>query len=236
MRNSASAAHRVLGRVYTFFKAAPIVIDDPVVIIHSPFKTGTTTVGNALVSLGVGSEDHGYHKELNVAYKNQMNEANRIAMHARSFKAFERLHGKHVRIMLAGLTAAVEGYRIFGDVPLGHLRMHPFTKKLIMPKARFIWIDREEEAWLESAKKWHLAHPEIYPGSAARWKNRPDKERSKLIELRDNGFKEFRRLQESFPGDCLVLSLEKDANWNKLCDFLDKPIPDQPFPMLNSSQ
>lgn len=233
-RNSNSM--KFLGRLYTFFQTAPIALEEPVVIIHSPFKTGTTTIGNALVMLGVGAEDHGYHRNLNIDYKEQMNEANRLALESKSFNRFKRAHGKRVSLLLSGLAEQVQDYRIFGDVPFGHLRMHPFTKKLLMPAAKFIWVDRDETAWLESARRWHLSHPDIYPGFDERWNSNPEREKKKLIKLRDDGFREFSRLQKRFPRDCLVLSLEKDANWDKLCHFLGKDIPDAPFPVLNTSR
>ena len=105
-----------------------------------------------------------------------------------------------------------------------------------MPAAKFIWVDRDETAWLESARRWHLSHPDIYPGFDERWNSNPEREKKKLIKLRDDGFREFSRLQKRFPRDCLVLSLEKDANWDKLCHFLGKDIPDAPFPVLNTSR
>lgn len=37
------------------------------------------------------------------------------------------------------------------------------------------------------------------------------------------------------PGDFLVLTLGSGGEWRKLCEFLNAPIPDAPFPHANSS-
>ncbi|RLA53813.1 MAG: hypothetical protein DRR42_03670 [Gammaproteobacteria bacterium] len=212
------------------------VYEERVVIIHSPFKTGTTTIAGALVVMGFADMDHGFHRDLNRAYKPQIDKANRLAIKFDSFEAFRSKRGKKVITLMQGLLEHTEGYKIFGDVPFGHLRIHPFVKKLIMPNARFIWIDRDEDAWFKSAQKWHLAHPEIYPGADKSWAENPAGEKRKLIRLRENGFKEFRKLQKVFPEDCLVISLEKDAQWQPLCDFLNLPVPTAKFPVLNKAK
>jgi hypothetical protein len=209
------------------------VYEERVVVIHSPFKTGTTTIGWALVMAGFADKDHGYHQNLNIAYKHQINEANSLARETDSFETFKSVRGDQVIALMHDLLQHAVGYRIFGDLPFGHLLIHPFVKKLLMPNARFIWIDRNEEAWLASARKWHLAHPALYPGADKRWEKNPEGEKLKLIRLRDDGFREFQKLQKSFPQDCMIMSLEKDANWQPLCSFLGLPIPDAEFPVLN---
>ncbi len=37
------------------------------------------------------------------------------------------------------------------------------------------------------------------------------------------------------PGDLLVIDLSEGGNWEKLCPFLGKPVPAQPFPWNNPS-
>jgi hypothetical protein len=212
------------------------VYEEQVVIIHSPFKTGTTTIGAALVMMGYSDRDHSFHRNLNRGYKQQIDKANKLAMRYDSFSAFKSKEGKETIELMQGLLPHAVGYKIFGDVPFGHLRIHPFVKKLVMPNAKFIWIDREQEVWLDSARKWHLSLPLIYPDADKKWAANPEKEKQKLIRLRDNGFREFRKLQKEFPGDCLVMSLETDAKWQPLCEFLDLPAPEIDFPVLNKSR
>ncbi len=36
--------------------------------------------------------------------------------------------------------------------------------------------------------------------------------------------------------DLLIVSWEKGDQWDKLCNFLGKPLPDQPFPHTNKKQ
>jgi hypothetical protein len=212
------------------------LIEDDVVIIHSPFKTGTTTIGAALVMMGFADQDHGFHRNLNRGYKSQIDKANRIAGRFRRFEVFKSRRGEDIICLMQDLFANARGYKIFGDVPFGHLRIHPFVKKLMMPNAKFIWIDRNEDDWFDSARKWHITHPEIYPGAEKRWEDNPDGEKRKLIRLRDDGFKEFKKLQKAFPQDCLIISLENDARWEPLSTFLNLPIPDAEFPMLNKAR
>lgn len=222
-------------RLKAFFLSLKAVILEPVVIIHSPFKTGTTTVGAALVTLGVGNEDHGFHRELNRRYGRQIDAANLLALESPSFAKFKKRHAREIRLLLGELLKHARGYQVFGDVPFGHLRIHPFVKKLLMPNSKFIWIDRNEDAWLISARKWQLTHPDVYPNSEKLWHADPKAETDKLIRMREDGFAEFKRLANEFPGDCLVLSLENDARWEPLCKFFNLPVPQASFPVLNKA-
>lgn len=232
-----SSIKKFLGKITgeSFPDAECAVYEDPVVIIHSPFKTGTTTIGWALVMAGFSDRDQGFRRDLNRGYKQQIDAANALAKKYDSFAVFRVQRGQEVAALMQGLLQHALGYRIFGDVPFGHLRIHPFVKKLIMPNAKFIWIDREQEAWLNSARKWQMAWPSVYPNADRRWADNPERERRKLKRLWNNGLREFRKLQQEFPQDCLVISLEADAGWQPLCDFLDLPVPDAEFPVLNKA-
>lgn len=47
----------------------------------------------------------------------------------------------------------------------------------------------------------------------------------------------IRNVQESLPAErLLTLKIEEDSGWKPLCQFLDYPIPDQPYPFLNTSK
>jgi hypothetical protein len=205
------------------------------VFIHSPFKTGTTTIGAALVELGIGKADHGYHPELEKKYSNEIDTANSLAVSSPTYSEFEKQHGAEVSSLISALFAYASDYRVFGDFPFGHLRIHPFVKRLMVPNSGFIWIDRDEDAWLKSARDWQLAHPRIYPKAREHWARDPDSETSRLIRMKTEGLTEYRKLARQFPQDCLILKLETDFHWAFLCKFLDVPIPDTPFPNLNKA-
>jgi len=208
---------------------------DEVVIIHSPFKTGTTTIGGALVLMGYADQDHGYHRDLNLQYKQKMDIANELASGYTNFNQFKREQNTKIQGLLKNLFLQAKGYKVFGDIPFGHIRIHPFVKKLFMPNAKFIWINREEESWFNSARKWQLAHPDIYIDAEKKWQENAEKEKKKLRKLRDEGYEEFLKLQENFPNDCLVISLEA-ADWQPLSRFLDIPAPEIEFPVLNKAR
>jgi len=206
--------------------------EDDVVIIHSPFKTGTTSLGEALIKMGYSNHDHGHHRDLELKYKDNVEAANNLAIRFDDFYKFKKAHQQEVIELLRSMFAYTEGCKIFGDIPFGHLMIDPFVKKLLMPHAKFIWIHREEKPWLVSAKKWHYKHPEVYQDEIQQWENNPDLALQNLLKMRNEGFKRFNKLQKDFPQDCLIVSLET-LGWEPLAAFLKLPIPDEEFPVLN---
>lgn len=124
------------------------------------------------------------------------------------------------------------------------------------PSSKFILTTRELEAWLKSCR-WHFGNPHR-PGRPNWW---DDKEMGKWTEMSTNSInrlnydvygsvvfdestfrkayeRHFNDVQVHFRGredDLLVLDLSARNTWDRLCTFLDKPVPSIPFPMENVS-
>lgn len=91
------------------------------------------------------------------------------------------------------------------------------------PDVRFIYTPRNTEDWLDSRQ----AHAAAMGRSFNRASHK---------ELK----KEHDRRAEQFASrsdvECLVVSICDDkGNWEDLCEFLDEPIPNKPFPHKNET-
>ncbi len=117
------------------------------------------------------------------------------------------------------------------------------------PNSKFILTWRDPKAWFVSFQK-HLL-PFFSPlkeenlGDAIVWKEmwrcysavfgRPETLTPYSLMLHYQRHRqEVEKYFRNRPNDLLILPVEgKDANWDALCKFLDKPRPDKPFPFLN---
>ena len=106
------------------------------------------------------------------------------------------------------------------------------------PGSKFILTVRDPDAWLESCRR-HFEPLDAGDG--------PD-EYGRTTRLALWGVRRFsadrfryvyrthdltaRAYFEDRPGDLLALDLGTGEGWAELCGFLDKPIPDEPFPQV----
>lgn len=166
-------------------------------------KTGTSTLGDALIELG---------------YK---------VSGARLDLAASLLKGdKHTTLELA------KDFEALQDVPWAML-----FKELdkAYPNSKFILTIRDEQAWLKSAQQhfrdtYSDMHKWIYGKGI-------------LLGHEDLYLRRYRKhyqdVEEYFKDrseDIIVMDFKKGDAWEKLCDFLDKPIPKKPFPHSNKGK
>lgn len=117
------------------------------------------------------------------------------------------------------LLTYVAGYDAYSDIwPIIH-NFDLLDEQY--PGSRFILTTRDPKAWLESRIRHVERHdPEIALD--------PD-------EWRRTFERHHRRVEEYFTGrsDLLVVDIPRDPTWENLCEFLDRPVPDVPFPWVN---
>lgn len=108
------------------------------------------------------------------------------------------------------------------------------------PHAKIILTVRNPESWYESFSKTILETmgPESNPLSFGVkiiknviFNGRPD-DRAQAIAAYEKNTAE---VQAAFPADRL-LTYELGEAWERLCKFLNRPIPDTPFPKSNSTE
>ena len=102
--------------------------------------------------------------------------------------------------------------------------------------SKFILTTRDKEQWLKSLKKWFSAPPQ-YP-----WKDyQPMLETFGCMEFNHDRFayiydlhqKNVKDYFQTRPNDLLILNINQDNLWEKICNFLARPVPGVPYPNLN---
>jgi hypothetical protein len=107
------------------------------------------------------------------------------------------------------------------------------------PNSKFILTVRDEESWLRSCSKffakenhqffkWQQLHLDMY-GS-----NRFDS--ALFQEAYLNHLKDVKSYFANRPNDLLVMNIPNGDGWEKLCPFLEKSQPEQPFPKANAAK
>ena len=104
------------------------------------------------------------------------------------------------------------------------------------PGSKFILTIRDEEAWYQSVST-HIGglrnphHEWIY----GRGKGLPRDDKENTIRVYREHNRNVRNYFKDRPGDLLVLDFTNGDQWEKLCAFLNKDIPDTPFPHANKT-
>lgn len=101
------------------------------------------------------------------------------------------------------------------------------------PGSKFILTLRDKESWLKSSEKW-FSIPPLYPPRDN--KSRLETfgcitfQRERFSYIYDLHVKNAKNYFCNRSHDFLLLPLETEDKWEKLCPFLGKPIPNQPYP------
>jgi hypothetical protein len=176
---------------------------EPKVFCVGWHKTGTTTMGDALLTLG---------------YK---------VMGARLDFADLLLQGE-----VDTVVKQVDSFDALQDVPWAALYKELDRR---YPGSKFILTMRDEQSWLNSASR-HFKdldvplHKWLY-GEGVLWGN----EERYLNRYRQH-YAEVLAYFENRPQDLLIMDLANGDDWEKLCDFLQCPVPRKRFPHSNKGR
>ncbi|TDL81568.1 hypothetical protein E2L08_05470 [Palleronia sediminis] len=204
-------------------------------IVASPYKTATSSVGDALIRLGVGTRDMGYKPRVQRAIKPLLKPLNAEADAATDLRAWMSGNAARVRETLVPVIEAMAPYDVFSDAPCGHAHIHPAIHKILHPAARLIWVDRDEESWVASVRNWEITHPDVYKQHHL-WDENPDLRRKRILARRAQRRGRFARTAELFPDDMLTVPMADLDSYAPLCRFYGVAIPDEGFPRANVSR
>jgi len=175
----------------------------PKVICIGWHKTGTTTLGDALLDLGYNVTG------------------------ARTDLAYSLLDGD-----IEPALEVAKKFEALQDVPWAAL-----YKELdkAFPNSKFILTIRNEQAWINSAKKHFKNNQTVMRhwlyGNAVLEGN----EDVYLDRYRQH-YQGIKTYFKDRPDDLIVMNFSKGDAWEKLCTFLNKPIPKKTFPHSNKGK
>jgi Sulfotransferase domain len=106
----------------------------------------------------------------------------------------------------------------------------------LIPHSKFILSVRDEESWYLSVKN-HIGplirsaeHEWIY----GRGKGLPKDDKENTINVYSKHNQEVIEYFKDRPDDLIIIDFTKGDKWGKLCHFLNKEIPNDPFPHINN--
>jgi hypothetical protein len=105
------------------------------------------------------------------------------------------------------------------------------------PGSKFIYTIRDRESWLSSYTRYHGRKQSPMPGHAEMTLSlygTTGTERETLLAAYERHEKHVLEYFKDRPDDLLVMDIcAGQADWEKLCQFIGKPVPDVPFPSSN---
>ncbi len=107
------------------------------------------------------------------------------------------------------------------------------------PRSKFILTTREQRSWLKScAHHFRRPLPEDDPSYAAVMQlyGTVEFDAEKFAAGYDRHQREVTAYFQKRPGDLLILDVCGEGGWKSLCAFLNRPVPDAPFPRENASR
>jgi hypothetical protein len=117
-------------------------------------------------------------------------------------------------------------YDAFSIYPMGHLDLYKKIDREF-PNSKFILTIRDKESYAKSYENFHKNCPwmNITPESV--------KQKVKQFEKYNKDLKEYFKNRSS---QLLVINIAEGKQWEKLCNFLNKPTPKKPFPHKNKGR
>jgi hypothetical protein len=107
------------------------------------------------------------------------------------------------------------------------------------PRSKFILTIRDIEEWLDSYEECFRRIPEgtpVHPVIARTYKKLYGQvtwDREVWRDGYENHVERVRKFSSSHP--VLTINITEGAGWDKLCPFLNKPVPEEEFPWKNRS-
>ena len=213
--------------------------DTRCVLFVGPYRCGTTSVGQALESLG--HRDTGWCPDAFTGHTYALIAAFNEGMRACArFDDVPDAVRADVRELLGPpLRASMQGRTCASDWPLGHDCIHPYIRKLIFPGARFIFLERDMDRYVRSVEA-HGRATDAYstdPVFRALWSPPAQAGGAWLARARYETWRaQYVALAHSFPNDVLFMRVQD--GWAPLLAFLgldaDVSVGRQ-FPWLNAS-
>ena len=190
-------------------------------IFISPYKSGSTSLGMALSILGY--KDMSWNPNL---FTNEqyilISDSNRFSHNYFTDSIYNKTNNSIIQDLKKILYFVKElsaNYNSFSDSPIGHEFIDPVLKKIIWENAKFIFVQRPINDWIISTKK-HYKYPY-------------DISDEYFFKKRELYISRYKLIEKFFPKD--VLYYELGSGWGKICDFLNKKIPNQEFPHINKT-
>ncbi|WP_317930899.1 hypothetical protein [Halioxenophilus sp. WMMB6] len=206
------------------------------IVIHSLFKTGTTSVGHGLIKLGIGHREMGWNPGVIHGLEGLIKPANELANKSDTYAHFYKEYGKQIKQTFKLLKQRCENYDTFSDHPIGHTTIHPYIKRALFGKPILIWINRDQTEWLKSAKDWELTHPQIYPDAEQKWLHDEKAQINRLITMRTAEKAIFDLYKQEFPTESLELDLKDESLWQNIANHFGKNITNFTPPHLNKAK
>ena len=109
------------------------------------------------------------------------------------------------------------------------------------PGSKFIFLEREKEDWIEACRQFPNLKPDYDPVPSSveirqkLYRSIPFDE-AIYRQVHDDVIADVRAHFRDRPDDLLFMNVIAGDGWEKLCPFLGKPVPDQPFPKKNTAK
>jgi hypothetical protein len=108
----------------------------------------------------------------------------------------------------------------FSDWPMRKDGLYKELNK-VLPNSKFILTIREKQSWVKSYENYFQDSP---------WEIKKPQDLENRIKAYEQMNNEIIEYFKDKPSRLLIVDIIDGAGWNEICNFLNKPIPNKPFP------
>ena len=119
-------------------------------------------------------------------------------------------------------------YEAFDDWPWGLASVYRDLDRTF-PGSKFIYTDRNLIPWANSWLKYFYANPDWPFGDEATF----EQDFHERIAIKYRRKRDVLEYFKDRPDDLLIMNIPAGDGWEKVCAFLDLPVPDEGFPHEN---
>lgn len=206
----------------------------PRYFVVSPFKTGTTSVEEALVAIGAGNKPMPYSQIALRQNLKLLSSHRSIARRTKTVADYFADTAERARQELGHLVPLAQKFDIFADAPFGHGHINPMTLKSLFPEARFVWAQRPIPSWIKSVEAWETSRPGLY-SHAEKWQQDRERRIEMLRNMRRRRHNAFKTAEAEWPDDCHRVDPASPTAMADLAAFCGRPDPGLPFPHANAA-
>ena len=142
------------------------------------------------------------------------------------------------------LFEVIDRYGAFQDTPWHKCDYKILDKRY--PGSKFILLERDDKSWIRSLEYWSSpilnedweTWLDEYDRNTIdeRWKIDRDNLIKEKLDSKKLHYSERKKYFKDRPDDLLVMNICNGEGWEKLCPFLNKPIPNVSFPKENIAE
>ena len=131
------------------------------------------------------------------------------------------------------MCEVADKYESFTDGPWHGVPVRLWDERY--PNSKFILLERDDESWIKS-QEFFMTNTMDFLEESKQWLTDRDGAIKDYLEFKKTKYDKIKKYFKNRLNDLLVMNICDGEGWEVLCPFLDKNIPNIPFPKVGITE